>query len=71
MQAEGIGDYYSVLEVSRKATPEEIRTAFKRLARTHHPDRRGGKIGDYGEIFKAVNAAYTIRSGEKGRIRPD
>jgi len=71
MHSEEIRDYYSELEVSRSATPDEIRHAFKRLAWTHHPDRRGGKIGDYGERFQAVNAAYAILSDAEKRERYD
>ena len=33
-------DYYSVLGVSKTSTPEEIRSAFRKKAREHHPDHR-------------------------------
>jgi curved DNA-binding protein len=47
-------DYYKLLEVSRTATPEEIKQAYRRLAKEHHPDRTGGDDSH----FKKINEAY-------------
>jgi len=59
-------DYYAVLGVSRTAKPEEIRKAYRRLARKHHPDvNPGNKSAE--EKFKEISAAYEILSDEKKR----
>jgi curved DNA-binding protein len=50
-------DYYSILGVDRTATAEEIKLAFKKLAKQHHPDRGGDP-----EKFKSINQAYTALS---------
>ena len=46
-------DPYAVLGVSSSATPEELRSAYWRLAKEHHPDRGGDP-----EKFKSISAAY-------------
>lgn len=48
-------DAYAVLGVARGASEEEIRRAYQRLARVHHPDRK--VEGDY-SIFIQLQAAY-------------
>ena len=49
-------DYYSILGVSRDASQEEIKKAFRRLARKYHPDlNQGDKSAE--EKFKALEAA--------------
>ena len=63
------GDLYEILGVSRGASDEDIRRAFRRLARQYHPDvnRDGGA-----EIrFKEINAAYEILSDPDKRQRYD
>ncbi len=55
-------DYYKTLGVSRNATPEEIKKAFRSLARTNHPDAGGDE-----EKFKEINEAYEVLSDEKKR----
>jgi curved DNA-binding protein CbpA len=52
-------DYYEVLGISRGATPQEIRTAYKRLAKLYHPDRNPGNH-QAEDLFKSINEAYHV-----------
>ena len=57
-------DYYQALGVGREATADEIRKAYRRLARKHHPDLNpGDKTSE--DRFKKVQEAYDILSDEK------
>jgi molecular chaperone DnaJ len=58
--------YYEVLAVSREASPDELRRAYKREALKHHPDRNPGDAS--AEVkFKEANEAYQILSDENKR----
>lgn len=55
-------DYYKILGVSRDASADEIKKAFRKLARTNHPDAGGDE-----EKFKEINEAYEVLSDDKKR----
>ncbi len=59
-------DYYGILGVDRKATPEAIRKAYRHLARKFHPDVNPGNKGAE-EKFKQLSEAYEVLSDEKKR----
>jgi curved DNA-binding protein len=63
-------DYYATLEVPRDATPEDIKKAFRRLARIYHPDvarlRKGAE-----EKFKEINEANEVLSDPVKRKKYD
>lgn len=70
-------DLYAILGVARGATPEQIKTAFRKLAKKHHPDIGGDK-----EKFETIQQAYEVlvdqamraeydRTGELPNRNPD
>ena len=59
-------DYYEVLGIKRDAKPEEIKKAYRRLARKHHPDvNPGDKSAE--ERFKLMTEAHDVLSDQKKR----
>src|SRR6185503_17685248 len=63
-------DYYETLGLSRQATDEQIRTAYRKLARKHHPDvNPGNKESE--EKFKEINEAYSVLSDSQKRKQYD
>ncbi|MDI6801010.1 MAG: molecular chaperone DnaJ [Thermodesulfovibrionales bacterium] len=63
-------DYYKTLGVSREATQDEIKKAFRQLALKHHPDRNQGNKEEE-ERFKEINEAYTCLSDFEKRANYD
>ncbi|NBQ65057.1 MAG: J domain-containing protein [Verrucomicrobia bacterium] len=63
-------DYYEILGVTRTATPEEIRSAFRKKAREYHPDVAKDKVQG-AEKFKEVNEAYEVLSDPAKRAKYD
>lgn len=62
-------DYYEILEVSREATKEEIKSAFRKKARTLHPDVN--KAPDAEEKFKELGKAYETLMDDNKRATYD
>lgn len=63
-------NYYDVLGVNRKASDKEIRQAYRKLTREHHPDvNNGDKASE--EKFKQINEAYTVLSDSNKRNKYD
>jgi curved DNA-binding protein len=63
-------DYYEILGVARTASADEIKKAFRKLARIHHPDVAKDKAK--GEIkFKEINEAYEVLSDPEKRQKYD
>src|SRR3977135_3065500 len=66
-----VTDYYAVLGVARTASVEEIRSAYRKLARQYHPDVSANAEGDAAERFKQVTEAYEVLSDAERRQRYD
>jgi len=61
-------DYYKILEVEKTASQDEIKKAYRKMARLYHPDL-AGKHNE--EKFKEINEAYQVLSDPQKRARYD
>lgn len=61
-----MADYYDILEISRTATPEEIKKAYRKKAVQYHPDKNPGDA-DAEKKFKEISEAYEVLSDENKR----
>ena len=67
---QNLRNYYEVLGITKKASSEEIKRAYRSLARRYHPDRNpGNKIAE--EKFKDINEAYEVLSDANKRLEYD
>jgi len=60
-------DYYQILGVSRDASEDDIKKAYRKLAHQYHPDKEGGNESK----FKEINEAYQVLSNAQKRARYD
>ncbi|TAK03602.1 molecular chaperone DnaJ [Patescibacteria group bacterium] len=60
-------DYYQLLGVSKSASADEVKAAFRKLAHQYHPDKPGGNA----EKFKEINAAYQVLGDAEKRQKYD
>ena len=60
-------DFYKILGVAKAASTDEVKTAFRKLAHEHHPDKKGGNA----EKFKEINEAYQALGDAQTRAQYD
>ena len=64
-------DYYEVLGVPKGATKQEIKKAFRKLAKKYHPDIYDGDPKEAEDRFKEISEAYEVLEDEEKRARYD
>ena len=61
-------DYYELLRVGRGASPDELKRAYRKLAREYHPDANPNDEEAEAK-FKEISEAYAVLSDEEARAR--
>lgn len=64
-------DYYEVLGIARGASKDEIKNAYRRLARKHHPDMNKDNPKAAEEKFKEISEAYEVLADDEKRAKYD
>ena len=64
-------DYYQILNVPDRASQEEIKSAFRKLAFQYHPDTNPGSERQSEEKFKEINEAYGVLRDKDKRQQYD
>jgi DnaJ-class molecular chaperone len=64
-------DFYEILGVSKNATSDEIKKAYRKLALKYHPDRNGNKNPESEKKFKEINDAYQVLSDPQKKSQYD
>ena len=67
MAATNSKDFYEVLGVAREASPEQIKSAYRKAALQYHPDRNMEKKPEAEESFRAASEAYAVLSDPQKR----
>src|SRR3972149_10181732 len=62
-------DYYKILGVSKSASPDEIKRAYRKLAHEYHPDKNSSHTD--GTRFKEINEAYQVLSNPQKKAQYD
>ena len=60
-------DYYDVLGLAKGASPSDVKAAYRRLAKEHHPDRNPDNRAEAEERFKELSEAYEVLADENKR----
>ncbi len=61
--------YYEILEIDKKASQEDIKSAYRRLVMLYHPDKN--KLPEAEEMFKGIAEAYSVLSDPSKRKQYD
>ena len=62
-------DYYTILNVPRDASADEIKKAYRQLALKYHPDKSSGNMTDTAVKFREVKEAYEVLCNDAARER--